>query len=1218
MPDWRKALSSLKCHRWLVWLGWFAAAIVVLMVLVAFAGPPLLRGPVERALAKELQRSVQIGRVAFNPLSLSATVENLRIGGLQGRPDMLDVGRIHVDLQASSLFRGGVVIAALKIDRPQVYVARIAENRYDFSDIVEHFAKKPKDPDESPTRFALYNFELTRGELRFDDLPTKSSHTITALDIGVPFVSSVPADVTIEVQPRLSAVVDGAKLSADGQTRPFLEAPEATLDFKLEPLALEPLMAYLPVTTRLKLGDGKLAATLELKFRQPKGRPPEIGLSGHVDALGWKLVRRRDDGELARFEQLGIDLAELRLDTRKVRLSNVEWKGVATTLQWDKARRIGLVREIEEELAGYQPEEAKGAKPTSELPKPDATARHPWAWQIDRFALLGGRLTLVDESVSPAFKAELTPIDLEVKGLSEDFAKPAEVKFSAKGDGGEQVSAEGRLAPDPLLWEGAVDFSGIRPARSSPYIVATLPTLLIDSGVIEGRVPMHLVGGKEGVAVKLSDAQLKIADVALRMKAVKQPFFKADRFEVAGVNLEPHVRTVSIGNLRLADAQFSAERGKDGEFDLAALLPPPAEGRGKDAAPAASPQKEAPWAYTIGEASVEKSTVNYGDLSGKVPLKLVLSPLEAKLSNLSSNTSKPAAFSVKTGWNKTGRFDANGQFSLEPLRAAVKVDAKLLDLVAPLALFTQDYEVQVTRAQASARGELELDQSKSGVVVANWKGDASVTNLNSVDLINDTNFVRWKNFAFSRMVAKSEPLSLEVGSVALDDFQTRLILDAQGNLNLREITRGHHEAGHEQGATDIESEIGKTKAMLPPPESARPLPPVKIGKIMLSGGDIRYSDRFVRPNLDANLRDVAGTISGVGTDPSSLAEIALRGTVDGSAPLEVNGQLAPFRQDRYLDIKAAVRGYELTGLSAYSGKYVGYGIEKGKLSLDLRYQIKERQLTAENRLFLDQLTFGDKVDSPDATTLPVQLAVSLLKNGRGEIEVNLPVAGTLDDPEFSFGGLIWTMVGNFFKKVVTAPFSFLGGGDSHGDLAFVDFQDGSAKLDDVSQKKIETVAKALLDKPELKLEVTGRVGVDELAALKRETVRRKLRMLKSRQIAQSGGSIASLDDVKIPPEEYANLLERVYKDEKFDKPKNFIGLAKSLPPEEMEKLLIEHSGVTEADLPRLAQARGNTVKSWFVEKGQVPAERIFVLAPKVGPEEGSQDAKSHGVSFALR
>ncbi|MCL2656605.1 MAG: DUF748 domain-containing protein [Betaproteobacteria bacterium] len=1210
MPERQNVLKTMWRRPWARRLTITAGVLVFLLGLIAALGPMIVRSQAERALTSALERQVHIGGVTINPLNLSASVRDVRIDGLPGDPPMFELQRAYARVQASSLFRGAVILSALKLEQPRLHVARLAENRYSFSDILERLLKEPAKPDAQPTRFALYNFELDGGDIRFDDRPAQASHHIGELSFALPFISNIPADVKIEVQPRLSALVDGARLTADGETRPFAETPEATLNFKLEPLDLVPLMAYLPVTTRLTLAQGRLDAAVQLKFRQPQDKAPELALSGQANARDWKIVRRSDGGELGHFTRFGVDLAELNLNTRHVHVKAIEWQGVDAALNRDKEGRIDLVREIEAELAGLQP-----AK-TDKTPVKPAAPESAWTWLLDRFALSDSRLAFADATVTPAFAAVLQPVALEVDGLSQDLSKPAKVQLSLKGDAGESVNAQGSLAPQPLVWDGGIDFAGIQPARSAAYLKAALPMLQIDKGVVEGHLPLKLADAQAGVEASLSDAQLKITDAQLRIKDAKQPFLKFAGFALEGVKLDQAARKAEIGKVALKDAQIAAQRGKDGRFDVAALAPAETH---TDTANKAAPSPS--WQYRVGEAEVAGSALAYTDLSNGPPLRLSLTPLSLQLTGLSSDAAQPSEFKLKTGWNKKGQLSIAGRAAPQPLHAALKLDARSLDLVPILALFTKDFQVSVTSAALNARGNLNVDTPPKGAVVAAWKGDLSVANLNSIDLINNTSFVRWQNFSLQRVAAKSEPLSAQIGTVALSNFQTRLILDAEGNLNLREMTRKNPATADNASAgktTSAEQTHAGKQGTQPSPASPSAIPPIRIERIVLAGGDIRYSDRFVKPNFDANLRNVQGTITNFGTDAAALAQVNLQGAVDGSAPLQVTGQFAPFRQDRYLDIKAGVNGFELTSLSAYAGKYVGYGIEKGKLSLDLLYQIKDRKLTAENHLFLDQLTFGDKVESPDATSLPVQLAVSLLKNSRGEIDIRLPIAGTLDDPEFSFGGLVWTMIGNFFKKIVTAPFSFLGGGGGQGDLEFVGFPAGSSKLSTEAQGKLESVAKALLERPALKLEITGVAGADELDALKRQAIQRQLRALKMKQLTQSGGSTETIDDVQIPPEDYAALLERVYKDAKFDKPRNMLGFVKGQPPEEMEKLLIEHSDISAADLPRLAQARGNAVKSWLVDQGQVPAERIFLLAPKAGAEQSQDDAKSHGVSFSLR
>ncbi|RTL35922.1 MAG: DUF748 domain-containing protein, partial [Rhodocyclaceae bacterium] len=232
-----------------------------------------------------------------------------------------------------------------------------------------------------------------------------------------------------------------------------------------------------------------------------------------------------------------------------------------------------------------------------------------------------------------------------------------------------------------------------------------------------------------------------------------------------------------------------------------------------------------------------------------------------------------------------------------------------------------------------------------------FKGNLTVGDFASVDKLNAADFLRWKSLYFGGVDIRLAPLAVSIDDIALSDFYTRLILDAQGGLNIREITAQRaQEQKDEQDAVKKAnggklSAPGVATAQLPPATPAEPLPPVSIKRITLQGGNIAYSDRFIRPNYDANLTGMGGRLVGLSSDPGTIAELELRGKVDNAAPVEVVGKLNPFRQDKALDIKASVKDFELSGVSTYAGKYVGYGIEKGKLSATVNYKIEDRKLT---------------------------------------------------------------------------------------------------------------------------------------------------------------------------------------------------------------------------------------------------------------------------------
>ena len=388
-----------------------------------------------------------------------------------------------------------------------------------------------------------------------------------------------------------------------------------------------------------------------------------------------------------------------------------------------------------------------------------------------------------------------------------------------------------------------------------------------------------------------------------------------------------------------------------------------------------------------------------------------------------------------------------------------------------------------------------------------------------------------------------------------------------------------------------------------PSSAAAPRPTIRIASIELARGNVNFTDNFVKPNYTANMTGLAGTVSALASDSAEPATMALNGKIDDEAPVQIGGRLNPLAPTVFLDIEGSTKGVDLPRLTAYSIKYAGYPIVKGKLSMDVKYKVEDQKLTASNHLFLDQLTFGERVESPTATKLPVLLAVSLLKNSRGEIDINLPISGTLNDPKFSVGGLIVQVIINVLTKIVTAPFSLLaaafgGGGE---ELGYIEFAPGASALAPAQTQRLQTLAKALNDRPALRLDIIGRVDppTDTNGVLQAK-YDAKLRAVKVRQLVRSGGESVDPAKVSIAEAERPALIAVVYGEEKIaDKPRNFIGMAKTLPPAEMEALIRANLTVAPEDLRALANQRASAVRNVLENDGKISRERMFLVEPKL-------------------
>jgi hypothetical protein len=396
------------------------------------------------------------------------------------------------------------------------------------------------------------------------------------------------------------------------------------------------------------------------------------------------------------------------------------------------------------------------------------------------------------------------------------------------------------------------------------------------------------------------------------------------------------------------------------------------------------------------------------------------------------------------------------------------------------------------------------------------------------------------------------------------------------------------------------------------PAASGPEADVRIGQITLTRGQLNYTDNFIKPNYTADITQLTGKIGAFGTAGGAPpAALTLQGQLDSNAPVDIEGTINPLAPVAFLDITAKADGIQLTNLSPYSGKYAGYPITSGRLNVDVHYTLDQRKLSADNHIFIDQLTFGDRIEGPGISHLPVKLAVALLKDSQGRIDVHVPVSGSLDDPHFSVGGLVWRAIGNLIVKAVTSPFRLLasiGGGGGREDLGYVEFAPGSDVLDAPAQEKLGQIVKVLADKPSISLDIIGRIDTSRDEAGLRKVMVEDL--IHKEQVNAKG------DDTNAPTaEEQDKYLERAYRHADFPKPKNVIGLTKSQPPEEMRTLMETNMPVDADALRHLAERRANAVRQWL--QGKVDDKRLFVQAPKLDPKGIDDGGKTTRVDFGL-
>jgi len=1216
------SLATLRHHRWVRRGLWALLALLLLWLLSWLSVPALAKGPLERIASEQLGRPVTVGAIDFKPWTLEVTLRDIAIGGAQGGPPQLEIARIYADAEMQSLLRLAPVVDALEIDAPHLRLTHLADGHYDVDDILARLTAPSDQPASGPARLALHNLVLTGGAIDFDDRTVDKVHAVRELDLKVPFISTLPAQRDITVAPHLSFAVGDSRFDSSAQATPFAQTGKGDATLKWEGLDLAPYLPYLPASLPVRLQGALLDLDMKLAFEQ---RPRlAVTLSGKVQTRNVQIADRGNQPLLS-YERLTVDMAEVRPLDQVVRLASVELAAPVVTATRNAQGAINLAQ-LSAPAASPAATPPPPAAPAPQAPASGATppATAPgWTVAVAQAAVRKGQVRWSDQSTRPAAALQATELTLDVADVAYPFQAPLTFQ-GALGLQGSTLAFKGQ-ATDRAA-EVNLSAQGLALQLAAPYLAQTLEPAL--TGHVNGELALQWeapVGdaAKAGATgVTLSAGPLALEQLALQQG--KTAMAGVGKLALDGLKLNLDQRTVDVERLAITQPQATVERAADGRWMYERWLKAaPTTGTAKAKAPAAPA-----WRVRLGELAVDQGSVAFADRAQPRPVALNLSALSLKARNLAPDGSKPEAVElsarVAARRGQAGQLTYRGTLTPQPFATQGRLEASRLPLYALDGYLADQLAIELLRADLGFRGQVALSQSARGTTLR-VNGDAAIDDLRANSTAAATpktaaqvgeELLAWKSLGLRGLAVALAPNTaprVEVKETSLADFFARVTINENGRINLSDIAKSPAEVSHQAPAADTASPApsapadatASASAPLPavtaiPPD---PLAPVVVfGPVSLVNGKVLFSDYFIRPNYSADLTELTGKLSAFSSQPPGgepvLADLELRGRAEGSAALEITGKLNPLAKPLALDIVGKVRDLELPPLSPYSVKYAGHGIERGKLSMDVSYKVlPDGQLTASNKLVLNQLTFGEPVEGAP-NSLPVRLAVALLADSHGVIDLDLPISGSLNDPQFRIGPVIFKIIVNLIGKAITAPFSLLarafGGGD---ELSTVAFAPGSASLTPEARQGLDKVAKALAERPALKLTVTGTASLArEREAIQRERLQDLVRAEKRRA--------TPADTTPVQAAEYPALLKAVYRRADMPKPRNLVGMAKDLPVPEMEALLLAHlPAATEELATELATHRGQAVKAYLAEQ-KLPEERLFLAAPKAAtPDE---------------
>ncbi|MFV0594775.1 DUF748 domain-containing protein [Shewanella sp.] len=697
---------------------------------------------------------------------------------------------------------------------------------------------------------------------------------------------------------------------------------------------------------------------------------------------------------------------------------------------------------------------------------------------------------------------------------------------------------------------------------------------------------------------------------------------------IDGVNLNLAKQRVNIKQIHSEGLSLKAKLDEQG-IDLAQLLMPksmvtstsataPSAAETQTAADttsasqatdtSATEQQDA-WLVTLGGLSIENYDIQLEERKlTQTALQWRVYPLNFATQAIVSDLKSPIEYELSFGLNDKGRFISKGQVDVpgEVISANLKVEQLALAQFQPyLAPYVN---MQLSSGLFSSNGKLNADGKGKAI----YQGSVELDDLAILDSIRKAPLVKWQKMHINQLDFDQQLNKITIDHLSFNQPYAKVVIAKDRTTNISNLIV-ETPATETPKATEQTAKTEATTQVSPNITTKKPELSLDIQKISFNQGSAFFADNSLTPNFASGIEQLEGHISHLSSKPGTKASVDIKGKIDRYAPVTLKGDINPLLDKPYLDLDLVFKSVELTSVNPYSGTYAGYYIDKGQLSLALNYKLEQNQLKGSNHLVIDQLKLGKRSNSDLATSLPVTLAIALLQDRHGVIDLGMEVSGDLDSPSFSVGGIIMTAITNVITKAVTAPFSFLVGlVGSDETLDKIPFEPGQYELTQREQESLDTLAKGLDDRPMLKLSLEGSVdAIKDSQAIAERMMKRKLATLANMPLTELP---TDLSPSQFPTEgTLADALVKLYEQEVKTAPDevkdNIVAEAKDAPLSKEElttrwhialyNLTVKAQNVSQGMLGDLAQERAKSIKAYLVDNKGIVPERIFLLESRV-------------------
>lgn len=762
------------------------------------------------------------------------------------------------------------------------------------------------------------------------------------------------------------------------------------------------------------------------------------------------------------------------------------------------------------------------------------------------------------------FVMNMGPIQYAINNLNFNKNALSIHTFKLMRDNQEKISLASSISFDPFVIHGELKVSTFDIAHLWHYVLPKMPAQL-KQGNLSGVFPFTFDLSHNTAEIALDKSSIILQDVAFYDQN-STAFMRIPEVSAKGVDVHWPASTLELEELNFKQPYVALVLQKEYIPNLVTLFSLPNESTHQASTDTNTSAK--PWAFSL--QSVKLSDGNLTLIDNNVRRSsIAFSKIALSLEHLSSDANQSIAYELSTLLDKSAQLSIKGGYHVDKENLKATINAKALPLAKIQPYIDPFVTFLLAKGELSTQATIEMNFKRAFDMV--YKGSIGIAHLAVNDALSKP-LATWENLSLKEVMLDTKPLSLQLNGITLEKPYINLDIQKDQTTNFTHLLKETKNTSKSTNTSQKEDKLY-----------------LHLSNAILKDGRATFKDASLMIPFETSIQNLNGTFSTLDTKSSKPSVLNLEGKVGKYGYAKINGSLLPLDFKSKANLKILFKNIDMPSLTPYSGKFIGYAIKEGKLSMDLSYKIQQGLMEGDNKINLDSLTLGEKIESPDAVNLPLSLAISILKDSKGQIDISLPVSGDLNSPDFKYGAIVWKALGNLLGSVITSPFSLIGsilgieGGET---LKSIDFAAGEFEVIASEEEKMEQYKKILEQKPELKLSITPSFNEElDTKALQKRALNAHLETLNKENKVGSDSYRKALKDLFVQrfSEEAYNELIKEQEGEKRDRGEVNQALR--------EKLATTFTLVPNA-LETLANQRADAILTQMTQKYGIPSTRL--------------------------